>query len=57
MCEIIYGKNYVRFAYSGVLYVWEIQTLDIPHIQRRVDIAHMHASGEQNVKYFNIDYG
>ena len=26
-----HGKNYVRFAYNGVLYVWEIQNLATAH--------------------------
>jgi hypothetical protein len=50
------GKNICKIAYDRVLYVWEIQIL-IPHIQRRVDVTRMRASGEQNVKYSNIDYG
>jgi hypothetical protein len=53
MCEINYVKLYVKIALQGCFV--GVGDSDLPpHIQRRVNVTHMHASDKQNVKWVKL---
>jgi hypothetical protein len=54
--KLIMYKFMWTLLYGVVLYVWEIP-MDLPHIQRRVNVTHVHGSDRLNVKCMKLIRG